>query len=60
VPDGDDDQDHDDFSNVHEIQDSTAPDAFPVKHRFDTIRSNALSPCFPDINSRSCPLHPDN
>jgi hypothetical protein len=57
VVDGEDDQDHDDVSNVQEIQQD--PLGYKVKHRFDTIASNAMDPCTPNVNSRSCPLHPE-
>jgi IPT/TIG domain len=60
VPDGPDDQDHDDVSNVDELQDPPAgTTGYAVDHRFDATSSNAMDPCDPDINSRSCPLHPE-
>jgi hypothetical protein len=58
VPDGQDDQDHDDVSNTAElVRDDTG---YTVQHRFDKISSNPMDPCDPDINSRSCPLHPQS
>jgi IPT/TIG domain len=57
LPDGQDDQDHDDIPNAVElIRNDTG---FHVPHRFDSISSNPMDPCDPDPNSRSCPLHPE-
>jgi hypothetical protein len=58
LPDGQDDQDHDDISNAAELVRNDA--GFHVEHRFDKISSNPMDPCDPDPNSRSCPLHPEN
>jgi hypothetical protein len=57
VPDGADDQDHDDVANTAELVRNDT--GYKVEHRFDSISSNAMDPCDPDINSRSCPLHPE-
>jgi hypothetical protein len=59
LPDGPDDQDHDDVSNIDELQlPGAGNDGYDVKTRFNNIASNLLDPCDPNINSRSCPLHP--
>jgi hypothetical protein len=58
LPDGADDQDHDDISNAAELV--RKDDGYQVSHRFDRIRSNPMGPCSPNVNSRSCPLHPEN
>ena len=58
VPDGADDQDHDDVPNAVELRrDDTG---YHVQHRFDSIASNPMDPCDPNINSRTCPLHPEH
>ena len=33
---------------------------YHVQHRFDSIASNPMDPCDPNINSRTCPLHPEH
>ena len=50
-------QDHDDVANTAELVRNDT--GYKVEHRFDSISSNAMDPCDPDINSRSCPLHPE-
>ena len=58
VPDGADDLDHDDVPNAVELRrDDTG---YHVEHRFDSIASNPMDPCDPNINSRTCPLHPEH
>jgi hypothetical protein len=58
LPDGADDQDHDDVSNAAELV--RQDDGYAVSHRFDHIAGNPMDPCSPNINSRSCPLHPES
>ena len=58
VPDGADDQDHDGVTNAAElVRDDTG---YHVTNRFDSIASNPMDPCDPNINSRTCPLHPES
>jgi hypothetical protein len=56
VPDGADDQDHDDVSNVDEIQ-LPSGSGKSVDGRANPVTSNPLDPCDPDTGSRTCPLH---
>jgi hypothetical protein len=58
VPDGADDQDHDDITNAAELVRNDA--GYHVAHRFDNITGNPMDPCDPDPDSRGCPLHPEN
>ena len=58
VPDGADDQDHDDIANTTELVRDDA--GYKVEHRFDSISGNPMDPCSPDVNARGCPLHPEN
>ena len=60
LPDGADDQDHDGFTNVAEIQ-IPVPDTAgysATTGRVNHLTSNPMDPCAPDPKSRVCPLHP--
>lgn len=58
LPDGADDQDHDGFSNVAEIQIPSPPTGgATVDTRKNHLVSNPMDPCDPDPQSRVCPLH---
>jgi hypothetical protein len=58
LPDGADDQDHDGFTNVAEIQVPSPPTGgFKVDGRQNHLTTNPMDPCDPDPQSRVCPLH---